>query len=116
MTILIKGMEMPENCEQCPFFWDDCGVSGEDLAEDFRTHRQRHPNCPLVLVPPHGDLIDKDMLIGVFKKIIADCKEWNKKNIPADQYVRSKIKRAEEDFVEAILHIKGQPTIIEAEE
>ena len=63
MSILIKGMEMPINCETCPF--DDgtyCQAypkSAEmiyDIANGIPTW------CPLIEIPPHGRLIDADAL------------------------------------------------------
>ena len=60
--ILIRGMEMPEHCGECklkaeyddetfcPFFADN--------VEYWIAAGRRHEECPLVNVPPHGDLID----------------------------------------------------------
>lgn len=61
MSVLIKGMEMPKSCKDCPCRkfaynnWDRpynyCGVTGDVTFV----------NCPLVEVPtPHGKLIDAD--------------------------------------------------------
>lgn len=43
MGVYIKGMEMPKNCLECPL------VVCLNVKSD----------CPLVPVPPHGDLIDR---------------------------------------------------------
>ena len=54
MSILIKGMEMPKNCDVC-FMRDACEYSmplGKRLTD-----------CPLVEVPKHGRLIDADSLV-----------------------------------------------------
>lgn len=52
MSILIKGMEMPKDCWQCPF--EKCVL---------RVLVDRHPDCPLVEVPAsHGRLIDAEKL------------------------------------------------------
>lgn len=52
MSILIKGMEMPKNCDVC-FMRDACEYSmplGKRLTD-----------CPLIEVPmSHGRLIDED--------------------------------------------------------
>ena len=65
MSILIKGMEMPRTCRDCclstftdfdsmPF----CNITMDDIClNDWET--KRCDNCPLVPVPPHGDLIDR---------------------------------------------------------
>ena len=56
MGVLIKGMEMPHDCDSCKVSDIlDCTLwKPMDIGE-------RHPECPLVEVPtPHGDLIDRD--------------------------------------------------------
>lgn len=63
MSILIKGMEMPENCAYCPCEHYECGLMGDehngvDVTAYFEGDK-RHPNCPLIEVPKHGDLIDR---------------------------------------------------------
>lgn len=61
MSVLIKGMEMPQDCIECMRIelWNvfECDVS--DVEEG-----QRLLSCPLVEVPtPHGRLIDADALL-----------------------------------------------------
>lgn len=68
MGIYIKKMEMPESCYYCPFadgVWQKdkrCLINGKEMPRDGRDVQQNHINCPLVSVPPHGDLIDRDAL------------------------------------------------------
>ena len=64
MSILIKGMNMPKNCDECRF---DAG--GYCLAKSLNfldwcevNDRPRPSWCPLVEIPPHGRLIDADAL------------------------------------------------------
>ena len=52
MGVYIKGMEKPENCEICPYAF--CHL-------DTR-------NCPIIELPDHGDLIDRDALISDTEK------------------------------------------------
>lgn len=64
MSVLIKGMEMPTSCGYCPVRHearegDECYL-GASLTE----YQKRPDDCPLVSVPPHGDLIDRDALIN----------------------------------------------------
>lgn len=71
--ILIKGMEMPTTCKDCrlstftdfdrmPF----CNITMDDIClNDWET--KRCDNCPLVFVPPHGDLVDRDETIKAGK-------------------------------------------------
>lgn len=64
MSILIRGMEMPENCDKCPFNYDlmDCMAASHTIRINFDT---RPKECPLIEVPaPHGRLIDADELIN----------------------------------------------------
>ena len=73
MSIYIKGMEMPTNCSDCPLCYDmmECSASNirffkvKEQVFDFCT--ERHPNCPLIPVPPHGRLIDADALHKLFE-------------------------------------------------
>ena len=80
MSILIKGMKMPKNCNDCnfqaggwcfarssePYFSDWC-VS--DVSE-------RPPWCPLVELPPHGRLIDADVLTTVTEMVNGKWKTY----------------------------------------
>lgn len=68
MSILIKGMEMPESCEDCSAQIIDPtgGASGCAVNHSIilRKRGERRPTeCPLVEVPKHGRLIDADALI-----------------------------------------------------
>ena len=61
--ILIKGMEMPTTCESCPCKTADAfgglGCQATGYIPLRKANQDRPDNCPLVPVPPHGDLIDK---------------------------------------------------------
>ena len=71
MSILIKDMELPKSCSDCPMLdWDldyiKCKVTGRHFKvkeEPFRARRV--DDCPLVPVPPHGDLITREWLIDI---------------------------------------------------
>ena len=75
MSVLIKGMEMPTSCDDCPLQHSEyleCKITGNNTWEwaDDHTTRTIHPkpsDCPLVPVPPHGRLIDAD----AFEKVNA---------------------------------------------
>ena len=54
MSILIKGMAMPKNCHQCFYFASGCKCN--------KHNNGRPSDCPLIELPPHGDLIDKGVL------------------------------------------------------
>lgn len=68
MSILIKGMEMPTTCAECRLstaynFKERplCDALVEYISYG-EWQAKRLDNCPLVLVPEHGDLIDRDKL------------------------------------------------------
>lgn len=71
MSILIKGMEMPKNCEECMFaYFDDvdfdyvlyCTANEKYADLDMYDHPMGW-NCPLIELPPHGRLADLDKII-----------------------------------------------------
>lgn len=69
MSFLIKGLQMPKNCIDCPLFeslyhFHGCHARPESFSDrdmwNFAVG-DRPSWCPLVEVPtPHGDLIDRD--------------------------------------------------------
>ena len=92
MSVLIKGMEMPKSCGKCIFRYEYICMLNHEMV--FKSTNNRHKNCPLIEIPPHGRLIDADALE-------ADT-EWDDRE---DGYISySKVA------------IKCAPTIIEAEE
>ena len=68
MSILIKGMKMPTRCGRCdmciPVFDDgmfehyECCIT----AATIDNRGEKMEDCPLVEIPPHGRLIDADVL------------------------------------------------------
>ena len=92
MSILIKGIEMPKNCLNCPMCNgnDECVLQSEEDNALFETWEEQKDGCPIVEVPAsHGDLIDRNALIEF-------CAErWIPLNIDA---------------------VNMQPTVIEAED
>ena len=84
------NMEMPKSCSEC--FVNSC----KGRAKNKRLMVQRGANCPLVPVPPHGDLMDKDAAMMRFLDLL---------KTPGEIYTS--------DVGEIIANA---PTIIEAEE
>lgn len=90
MSVLIKGMKMPKSCSTCQMLEGDpadgiCHAAGRWLDDDEYWTWYVYPegdiddsrpsNCPLVELPDHGDLIDRDALaelLGVADSC-ADC-------------------------------------------
>lgn len=67
MSVLIKGMQMPKNCSDCPLNYDmmSCVITGTRWWSDtmvlmnFDYQESRLYDCPLVELPEHhGDLVD----------------------------------------------------------
>lgn len=114
MDILIKGMEMPRFCADCPFRetrydpgyyqYEKCKASGRIFNEcrfDVNTFAERLNDCPLIEIPtPHGRLIDANKLADN----IATMLERNNKLI--DLWLANLIQD----------EIDDAPTILEAEE
>lgn len=88
MGVYIKGMEMPTSCEDCRFHDGWCLL----LPGIAQARNERREDCPLVPVPPHGDLIDRDPFVEFIKKHWDSYDQW---------------------FVE---QLEARPTIIPAEE
>ena len=63
MSILIRDMEMPKNCFYCACvsYYERLDKAMCDLTNkqlDMKTwKKERHPDCPLIELPPHGRLI-----------------------------------------------------------
>lgn len=74
VSVLIKGMEMPTACSKC-----DCG-NGDygfcQITRDSWWHidpsTERMDNCPLVPIPDHGDLIDRDAYLDKLRTVEDD--------------------------------------------
>lgn len=72
MSILIKGMEMPTTCGNCPVhkLWaEDDEAQCMIKRELWTKYSKRNPDCPLIEIPDgHGRLIDADALMKEFEK------------------------------------------------
>lgn len=79
MSVLIKGMEMPENCFECPCCRHDsvdgikmeqCNLTLDSFdANYFERWNSRAQNCPLFEVKtPHGNLVDREKLIAEYDR------------------------------------------------
>lgn len=73
MSVLIKGMQMPDRCIDCPFMIsrdnDDCILQSDAANELFMNWDDMKLNCPLVELPEHhGRLIDADELKTAFPR------------------------------------------------
>ena len=74
--LIIRGMEMPESCFDCPIFdnfcQERCGVTGTLVYGEIDPQRETLPDCPLIPLPEgHGRLIDAER----FRVILCRLKE-----------------------------------------
>ena len=68
MSILVKGMKMPICCTLCPFLnrhSDYCNLQSKRNNGYWGTDFEKwwdelKKDCPLIELPPHSDLIDRD--------------------------------------------------------
>lgn len=122
--ILIKNIEMPEDCRDCPlqiYYMANgqtkCRVTGKILA-DFRKpipFEGRAEECPLIEVhTPHGRLIDADAYHKEIIERYQSAREWYKGAKTDD--IKARAESALFTFTECSLTIRKMPTIIEAEE
>ena len=102
MSVLIKGMEMPKSCAECRFYGEYCWAKGDE-------NRYSKLPCPLVPIPPHGDLIDRDDLSKRLNKLCDRVCQYSK----AQRSVMCGACPLGDGF---IVVEDDAPTIIEAEE
>lgn len=95
MAILIKHQRFPEFCyDDCPcmgIHW--CNLLHQITTPVLGTH-ERLDGCPLMNVPPHGDLIDRTVLYEQTVKwetsALAEVRHFNK--IPYDEMNEKNLK------------------------
>lgn len=113
MGVYIKNMEMPTSCGFC-VFEQETGDGCECYVNGCLTEYQKRPDdCPLVPVPPHGDLIERDALRASIKESIEECNKWADE-VDKDTMMYARISQSIGTFVECSLRAKAAPTIIPA--
>jgi hypothetical protein len=68
MSVLVKGMKMPNGCKECHFrlstgLGDACALLRKNISATVE-RGGFHSDCPLIELPPHGRLIDADALLS----------------------------------------------------
>ena len=114
MSILIKGMDMPKNCNECPLHFYEgqaiCCCRALPAIEDdeiLKPWKNKRKDCPLVEIPvPHGRLGDLDALVSYFKNSLPQAVEGE------NEFVKCLIKAAVIGFIE---DLRNTPTVLEAE-
>ena len=70
MSILIRGVEMPERCFECPLidatdgFW--CSAADKDLRKEHGINLSKPDWCPLRHIPDDTAFIDAKALVKSF--------------------------------------------------
>lgn len=78
--VYIKGMVMPKD----GVYWCEIGVA-DDIAT-ITIHGEERKSFHLVPVPPHGDLIDANTMIGV--ELYDECREeWYEEAMTVWEYL-----------------------------
>lgn len=112
--VYIKGMEMPKNCDVCPFnVFKICLINTLQEGKYTVTH-----SCPLIPVPDHGRLIDADAYKAEMKKRQDACAEWRDDIKSGGGYGTELYHRADSflgAMCEAKLTLDKMPTIIPAD-
>lgn len=106
MSVLVKGMEMPDSCYHCKIA-ESCGHYIANYTN------RRHHDCPLIALPDkHGRLVDADAFKSDYgmKDDCADCEKEMRGKVKACEYDRIYSKM---DFCS---WIDVADTIVEAED
>lgn len=119
-------IEMPTNCAHC-MMWSICPALPNGEWPDYESILTndvigdggaalgiRHPDCPLIHVPPHGDLIDRDVLRASIRESIEECHKWADE-VDKDTMMYARISQSLGTFVECSLRAKAAPTVIPAD-
>ena len=70
MADILIRMEMPESCGFCELRYFDGDADCCPFVGDACGYGTRHVDCPLIELPEHGDLIDRDANVAVIKKVM----------------------------------------------
>ena len=57
MSVIIKGIEMPKNCDECPCYYETEGAwrnECEVFGKEHTASETRPEWCPLIPATPHG--------------------------------------------------------------
>jgi hypothetical protein len=114
MSIIVKGMKMPENCAECINSDLRTTIRCTEWTEISagRRENERAWSCPLVDLGKHGDLIDRDAFKAGYgmKDDCADC----------EKEMRGKVKMCEYDRIYSKMDFCGwlddALTLVEAED
>ena len=81
MSVFVKGLKMPKNCNSCYFNLSSlrCEITHSEIDRDFEYHG-RLSDCPLTELPEHhGRLIDENEVRTVINWLLTQPQRptWN---------------------------------------
>lgn len=92
MSVVVKGMKMPENCIECMSSGLRTAIKCTEWTKISAGCREneRAWSCPLVDLGKHGDLIDRDAFKADYgmKDDCADCEKEMHGKVKACEYDR----------------------------
>ena len=105
MSLLIKGMKMPETCIDCELTYCDDDFGKSCIFTDVPClNLGRQNNCTLVDVPtPHGRLVDQEKVMSAFGDFY-------------DAWIDQKGKITQADVDKLFNKLTANPTVVEAED
>lgn len=112
--VYIKGMQIPENCSECPINMSFCKRGYQYLLEHTELYDRRADDCHIISVPDHGDLIDRDIYRASIRESLEECNKWANE-VDNDTMMYARISQSVGTFVECSLRAKGMPTVIPAD-
>ena len=113
MSVIIKGMNMPEHCGCCRFSYDGICHALQRMRYAQGMKDGKLADCPLVEIPtPHGRLIDADEVEKAIKTAISIC-EVGSQELGLEDDAEAKAEIA--TYKRVLNGIKGEPTVIEGE-
>ena len=81
MDMLIKDIgNKPKECKACMRICTALNedVEKKDLLGSLRIDCKENPyECPLVLIPEHGNIVDGDKVLEALERILGEGKEYN---------------------------------------
>ena len=71
MSVVIKGMDIPQSCYMCDMIELSGAISCPHANNPRNSERGRALDCPLIEIPDHGDLIDRDALMARYAEEVS---------------------------------------------
>lgn len=88
MSVILTGMELPNNCQECRLMVDYWCYAKTENGNPGPTYLYNRPDwCPLRPLPDvHGDLIDRNELLEEHERIVDS---WGKAHIVSAGAIRN---------------------------